>query len=231
MARHADFPGIQQRLAALGLYSSPIDNEWGRGMRGGINSLLAAEEKRRGIEPPPANLDPRYNWLLSIGTLPRTIQEAMKLLGVVELRGAANSPTIMGWADEIGGKVEDVYRADAIPWCGLFAAVVVQRAGKDVVKDPLWALNWSKFAVDAGQPGLGDIVTFKRNGGGHVGFYIAEDNTHYHVLGGNQSDAVNIMRIRKKRLHRARRPAYRNQPATVKPYKVAPQGRISTNEA
>ena len=35
---------------------------------------------------------------------------------------------------------------------------------------------------------LGDILTFKRNGGGHVGLYVGEDKDCYHVLGGNQGN-------------------------------------------
>jgi hypothetical protein len=38
-----------------------------------------------------------------------------------------------------------VYVTDSTPWCGLLAAVVMKRAGWDPVKNPLWALNWSKF--------------------------------------------------------------------------------------
>lgn len=35
---------------------------------------------------------------------------------------------------------------------------------------------------------LGDIWTLSRNGGGHVGFYVSEETSCLHVLGGNQSD-------------------------------------------
>jgi hypothetical protein len=41
---------------------------------------------------------------------------------------------------------------------------------------------------------------FTRSGGGHVGLYVGEDATHYHVLGGNQANLVSIMRLAKGRL-------------------------------
>jgi hypothetical protein len=47
----------------------------------------------------------------------------------------------------------------------------------------------------------------KRNGSlGHVGFYHSEDSQSYHVLGGNQSNSVNLTRIGKDRLLDARWP-------------------------
>ena len=79
---------------------------------------------------------------------------------------------------------------------------------------------------------LGDILVFKRDGGGHVGFYIGEDNDCYHVLGGNQSNAMNVTRILKSRLFQARRTAWSiAQPANVRKIILDPKGKISTNEA
>lgn len=176
-----------------------------------------------------ANLLPAYRWLNSVGTLPRMIQEALKLYGTIETPGAGNTPTIMAWAKETG--LQAVYTADAIPWCGLFMAVVAKRAGKTLVSSPLWALSWSKFGEPGGQPRLGDILTFKRSGGGHVALYIGEDQQYYHVLGGNQSDAVTITRVAKTRLHAVRRHYAIGMPASAKPYFLAPTGVITENEA
>lgn len=170
----------------------------------------------------------KYTWLYNL-ELPRTIAEGLKLYGVTEKPGKADSPTIMGWVTET--KIAGYY-ADAVPWCGLYAAVVALRAGKPIPEGPLWALNWKKFGVAVFEDAsLGDVLVFKRPGGGHVGFYIAEDATHYHVLGGNQGDAVSIIRIAKSRCVAVRRPAYKNKPAAVRPYKMAASGAVSTDEA
>ncbi len=64
---------------------------------------------------------------------------------------------------------------------------------------------------------------------GHVGFYWAEDETCYHVLGGNQSDRVSITRIRKSRLLAARWPES-IEALGIKRFASAEGGLISTNE-
>lgn len=115
--------------------------------------------------------------------------------------------------------------------CGLYVGVVILRAGRPVVKDPLWALNWNNFGVKVGVPMLGDVLTFTRKSGGHVGFYIGEDSTAYHVLGGNQGNKVSIVRIAKSRLSQARRPEYNSQPTNIRKVILANNGLLSTNEA
>jgi len=177
-----------------------------------------------------ANLPKKYEYLNNEGA-PRLLVEALKLFGTIETKGAANSPTIISWADEVGGKVEDVYKADSIPWCGLFMAVVAKRAGKDVPKDPLWALNWGTYGTKVEKPMLGDVITFIRNGGGHVAIYVGEDGDCYHVLGGNQGDAVSITRILKSRAYAFRRSTWNTaQPTNVRKIMLDGNGVISTNE-
>jgi uncharacterized protein (TIGR02594 family) len=174
------------------------------------------------------DLPSHYAWLKDEPG-PLMLLEALKLYGTVETPGAGNNPTIMAWAAETG---VSGYTADSVPWCGLAMAVICKRAGKKLPAGPLWALNWSKFGVEAGQPMLGDVLTFTRDGGGHVALYVAEDQAAYHVIGGNQSDAVSITRIDKKRLYRARRPTYTNRPKNVRPIIVSAKGApLSTNEA
>lgn len=170
------------------------------------------------------------------------IKMALPLYGTVETPGAADNPTIMGWAREIEAalKSRDLvhrtlgYTSDSIPWCGLFVGVVAVRAGwwKQMPKTPLWARSWLEFGQRATIPSLGDVLVFKRGEGGHVGFYVGEDAFAYHVLGGNQSDAVNITRVEKSRLLGARRPIWRiGQPKTVRRINLEMSGAVSTNEA
>jgi uncharacterized protein (TIGR02594 family) len=175
-------------------------------------------------------LPQRYGWLAREPG-PRMLVEALKLFGTMEKRGSANNPTIVAWAKEVGGEVADAYKADSIPWCGLFMALVARRAGKEVPKHPLWALSWSAFGAKSPAAALGDVLVFVRNGGGHVGLYVGEDKAAFHVLGGNQSDRVFITRIAKARLYAVRRPLYRVQPANVRPIYVDSVGALSLNEA
>ena len=57
------------------------------------------------------------------------------------------------------------------------------------------------------QPIIGAVLIFERGSGGHVGFAVGQDDTHFYVLGGNQSDAVTVARIAKSRFLGARWPA------------------------
>jgi len=156
------------------------------------------------------------------------IVEALKLYGTLESSGTKNNPVILAWAKAL--KLTSTYSHDSIPWCGLFIGYVALRAGKSVAQSPLWALSWADEGTPAKVPMLGDILTFKRDGGGHVGLYIGEDATAYHVLGGNQSDQVCITRILKSRLYKARRPKYINPPKNIRRIYLSSTGVISTNE-
>lgn len=169
-----------------------------------------------------------YVWLLS-EPAPRMLLEALKLVGTIETPAPGNTPTIMAWARETG--LSSVYTADSVPWCGLFMAVVAKRAGKPVPQGPLWALNWGKWGQDGGQPELGDVLTFVRDVGGHVGLYVGEDAQAYHVLGGNQSDQVGFTRIAKKRLRAVRQFYAVGKPDNVRPMILRPSGGLSQNEA
>ena len=161
---------------------------------------------------------------------PKILKEALKILGTKEVVGTGNNPEILRWAKELN--LENVYKADSIPWCGLAIAYVVKQAGYTPVAGPLWALNWNKFGAKVDEAQLGDILTFTRKGGGHVGIYVGEDNQYYHVLGGNQNDEFNIMRISKSRLSNIRRPIFKiGKPKNVRKIYLNAVGEISKNEA
>jgi len=176
-------------------------------------------------------LPQKYDWLNSEPG-PKMILEALKLYGTIETPGAGNNQTIIDWAKEVGGKVADVYKADSIPWCGLFMALVAKRAGKEPPKDPLWALNWGTFGNKTEVAMLGDVLVFIRKGGGHVGLYVGESASTYHVLGGNTSDKVTIAEIAKARCYAIRRPVYSiAQPGNVRKIVLSGSGIVSENEA
>lgn len=162
---------------------------------------------------PPKKLPKVYSWL-DKEPGPKMLKEGLALYGTVETPGAGNNPIIMGWRNETG--LHDDFTSDAVPWCGLFIAVCAKRAGWNIVKNPLWALNWGGWEGKQIVPMLGDVMTFVRAGGGHVAMYVGEDPSFYHVLGGNQSDAVSIMRIPRTKMRAVRRPIWKvAQPENV----------------
>jgi hypothetical protein len=82
--------------------------------------------------------------------------------------------------------------------------------------NPLGARQWSTFGRRC-EPQPGAVMIFwrvsKSDGRGHVGFYVAEDAGFYHILGGNQSDAVNVVRVPRRRFLQARWPTTAPPPA------------------
>lgn len=161
---------------------------------------------------------------------PRMIREAMVLYGTTEFAGPRSNSVITSWAKETKTKEDDWYNTDSIPWCGLFIAVVAQRAEKALPKGILSALSWSNFGTKVNDAILGDVLVFKRTGGGHVGLYVGESKQYYYVLGGNQSDKVCITRIAKNRIFSINRPDYNILPASAKKYYYTDSGEVSENE-
>lgn len=176
-----------------------------------------------------------YAWLFD-EPAPRMIVEARSLLGVEEVRGEEDNPVIIGWAKEIGRTIENLYKYDNIPWCGLFVGVVAHRAGKSVNQAQLLsARSWLKWGSErVSHPKLGDVLVFWRGNPrgwqGHVGLYVGEDDFAYHVLGGNQNDSVSIVRIDKRRLLGARYEYKIGQPSNVRRIFLQPTGALSENE-
>jgi uncharacterized protein (TIGR02594 family) len=160
-----------------------------------------------------------YTFLLSRTGLTPMMYRALNLYGICELKGLENNPVIIGWAqevantDDVGKWFAEFYDADSIPWCGLFVAICAVRSGRPAFNKCLAArewLNWGE-AVELEDVGVGDVVVFSRGDpagkSGHVGFYVGEtsDKKYIHVLGGNQSDSVSIVKIDASRLLGVRR--------------------------
>jgi uncharacterized protein (TIGR02594 family) len=164
---------------------------------------------------------------------PKILLEALKHLGVKEIVGSQHNPIILNWAEELG--LEKIYKSDEIAWCGLFIAFVCHQAGLEkpfTNQQSLWALNWNKFGTKQSVAMLGDVLTFRRKSGGHVGIYVGEDNFCYHILGGNQNNSVSIVRIKKTRLSQIRRTNWKiKQPDNVRIIKLNSNGKISENES
>ncbi|MBD8471481.1 TIGR02594 family protein [Sphingomonas sp. CFBP 8765] len=164
-------------------------------------------------------------------TDPKWLRVARTKLGTKEAAGSANSATILGWAKRPTRVLGMVYNADSVPWCGVFVAHCLQEDGIEPVSIAVRATSWSTWGLSLRPERLapGAVLVFERPGGGHVGFYIGEDATAYHVLGGNQGDAVTIARIAKDRCIARRWPAGR--PVIGRPVQMAARKPISTDEA
>jgi uncharacterized protein (TIGR02594 family) len=182
---------IQTGLEQLGHSPGPIDGLWGLRTARAIKALLAANGRAASLAP--------------IGPLP-WISEAKSALGRHEAR---DRTWLMDWLKRDGRSLGDPSKT---PWCGDFVETCIRIGLPDepllgaLGINPYWARNWLLFG-QAVQPIIGAVLVFARGSGGHVGFAIGQDITHFYVLGGNQSDAVTIARIAKSRLLGARWPA------------------------
>lgn len=182
---------IQRALESLGHSPGAIDGLWGLRTARALKSLLAANGRAASVAPP--------------GPLP-WITEAKSALGRHEARDRS---WLMDWLKRDGRSLGDPAKN---PWCGDFVETCMRIALPDepllgaLASNPYWARNWLQFGQEV-QPIPGAVLVFERGSGGHVGFAIGQDDTHFYVLGGNQSDAVTIARIAKGRLLGARWPA------------------------
>ena len=157
---------------------------------------------------------------------PSWLKIARSYEGLKEIPGPRHNQTIIRWL----GKLKAWWSDDETPWCGVFVAHCMQEANPPYPKFYMRAKAWSDYGSLLRRDRLapGAILVFDRAGGGHVGFYVGEDSGHYFVLGGNQGNAVNVMKLGKSRLVASRWP--KGEPVIGKPVYMN-GGSVSTNEA
>lgn len=125
---------------------------------------------------------------------------ALQERGTLEGEGEKNNPVVLQYYKDAGFPEID---ADSVSWCGAYIGAMLERAGYASAKSLVARdyLNWGKKLT---KPKQGCIAVFWRSSPrswqGHVGFFVKEDSTHVWVLGGNQSNAVNISKYPKARL-------------------------------
>ena len=157
------------------------------------------------------------------------ITEGKSVWGLHESR---NNKELKAWLISDGKTLGD---PKALPWCGDYTETAIKKSlpsepftGK-LGENPYWARNWLHFGV-ATNPVYGAVIVFSRGKGGHVGFVVGEDDTDYYVLGGNQGDSVNIVRLDKDRFLGCRWPATYKNPNRALPKMSSGSIPKSTNE-
>ena len=120
--------------------------------------------------------------------------KALGEYGVEEIKGSTkHNPRVIRYFAESGfPSIID----DETAWCSAFANWCAIQCGLEASKK-LNARSWLDVgkAVKTGRPGR-DVAVFWREDPkswkGHVGLFIAQNETHVFVLGGNQSNKVQI---------------------------------------
>lgn len=182
----------------------------------------------------------KYQFLETIGTLPKMVDTGLQYLGIKEFVGKqVNNPIIMNMAKQMN--VLHIYNNDETAWCSLFIAFVARMVGKPVTfKDYeiLRAASWATWGNEVKKEDvqLGDIVVLKRPGGNHVGIAIAISKNadgkigSIHLLGGNQGNSVTIAEMPINRVSNVRRYYSVAAPDSAKQYVIDSSGVMSVNE-
>lgn len=124
---------------------------------------------------------------------------AQQYVGLREGAGKKNNPKVVAFykASGFGGIIND-----SVPWCAAFVGAMLEKSGYASAKS-LTARDYLRWGKPVKKPRKGCIAVFKRGNSswqGHVAFFVRETKTHVYVLGGNQSNAVNVSRYPKSKL-------------------------------
>jgi uncharacterized protein (TIGR02594 family) len=193
---------IQLRLQARGYDPGPAD-----GIRGRL-TIAGLERFQRAMHLPVTGLaDDATMALLWGGDFrPEGSPDATPWLDYAYrakgLREKADNARLKEFLKSDGRTVGDPAK---VPWCGDFVqtCIAMTLPREPLPANPYGAINWLPFGREV-SPRRGAILVFWRgtpaSWAGHVGFYIGEDQSYFHVLGGNQSDMVSETKIAKTRL-------------------------------
>lgn len=110
---------------------------------------------------------------------------AIAELGTSEIIGKNHNPRIIEYHNTTSGKFQN----DETPWCSSFVNWCLIQVGIAGTNSAL-AYSWKRFGLPLSKPAYGAIAVMNYS---HVGF-VAGINKDGRIilLGGNQSDAVNL---------------------------------------
>ncbi len=125
----------------------------------------------------------------------RILKRAASQIGIKEGAGAGNNPQVQEYL-AYGSKSNKAEHPDSVAWCSGYECWVHEKEGEESTNN-LMARSWEKWGVDSSNDPLpGDVFTKyrgeKSKGFGHVGTFLKRVGNTIYVLGGNQSDMVNV---------------------------------------
>ena len=126
---------------------------------------------------------------------PAWLKAAFKEVGTTEIKGAVHESRILEYHACTGLGAGD----DETPWCASFVCFVMESCNLTSTKSAA-SLSYLRWGRELARPVRGCVVIFERvdrNGAvipnrGHVGFWLGESDGFVEVLGGNQSNKVNV---------------------------------------
>lgn len=151
-------------------------------------------------------------------------RKAKSYMGVREIPGAQHNAQVLAFFAKAGFPGID---NDEVAWCAGFVNACLEESGISGSKS-LAARSFLTWGKEVSKPQPGDIVVFWRNSPtswqGHVGFYVDETSTHIRVLGGNQSNEVNVSSYSKAQLLGYRTPV---KPGNSRTYRAGTLGLVT----
>ena len=122
------------------------------------------------------------------GSKPAWISVAEAEIGTKEIAGSRHNPRIIEYHSTTSGR----FTNDETAWCASFVNWVLKQAGQSGTNNAL-ALSFKNYGTKLERPAYGSIAVLSYGGGrGHVGFVVGRQGNRLLLLGGNQSNAVNV---------------------------------------
>lgn len=174
----------QMQLKNQGFYTGPLDGIPGPLTRHALNDWQRSSH----VPPTPITIDPP--WL--------TLAIKEMEMGVDEIRGSRHNPRIIEYHQCTTLRATD----DETPWCSSFVNWLILQTGLEPTRSAA-ARSWLAWGKSLDEPRRGCIAVLSRGknpNAGHVGLYMTEEHGRIMVLGGNQSNTVNITPYRKENL-------------------------------
>lgn len=168
---------VQRDLKSRGYYVGIIDGWAGNLTRGAYGAAL----------PPPPNPE-EFNGSNSL----RLYAHAERDKGLKETAGSGSTPRIKRAILEAASWLDPDDSVTA--WCGCIMGLWCSEIGLTPPAAYYRAANWLNVGktVTLAKAKKGDIVVLSRSGGNHVGLYHGHSASTITLLGGNQSNAVNL---------------------------------------
>lgn len=195
---YANYDGnIREKDGRITLYTSDEHN------RDALITLVGLAGLTPNIEPGgKSNLTKKESWRIGFSLVPQNRRIMREHVSEISYTGKMYCVTVPSGRIVIRGKNKlPVITGN----CGDFVqtAIALSMPNEAIPTNPYLAANWMKFGYEV-KPQLGSILVFWRGSPsswkGHVGFYVGETNSHFLVMGGNQSNAVTETLIAKERL-------------------------------
>ena len=139
---------------------------------------------------------------------------AERFIGISEVEGSTHNPQILAML-----RLDQAWpEGDEVPWCSAFInyiAWLLRLPRSKNLRARSWLQIGRAIAIQEAAPGF-DVVVIKRGGGnqpgpevieapGHVGLFAGMSEDFIWMLGGNQSNSVNISPFKMDRLLGVRR--------------------------